>query len=75
MIELLVFTLRLKASKNLIMSWDKDLSEKRLIEWIFNYPFIQKNSSKNLLAFGKFQQLATETTLNELTGLKMKLIA
>lgn len=47
--------LKLKPNKNFVMNWDKDLTEKKLIESIFNYSFVQKNSSKNLLAFGKFQ--------------------
>lgn len=67
--------LRLRPNKNFVMDWDKDLTEKKLIESIFNHPFVQKNSSKNLLAFGNFQQQASEKTLNELADLKMRLIA
>ena len=55
MIELLIFMLRQRLNKNFAMNWDKDLTEKKLSESIFNYSFILKNSSKNLLAFGKFQ--------------------
>lgn len=55
MIELLVLMLKLKPNKNFVVKWDQDLTEKKLIESIFGYAFVQKNSSKNLLAFGKFQ--------------------